>query len=62
MPSCQPVILPACCLDSCLAVHRANVLARQHESTSAIKADSELSCQRERVLASKPAIVLFVSA
>ncbi|MCP9801803.1 hypothetical protein KBY67_13730 [Synechococcus sp. RedBA-s] len=62
LPSCQLESLPACCLDCWLAVHRPIVLARQQESTPASKADSELSCQRERVLASKPAIVLSVEA
>ena len=62
MPSCHLAALPACCLDSWLAANRAIMVARQHASTPASKANSVLSCQREIVLAGKPAIVLSVEA
>jgi hypothetical protein len=62
MSSSQLADMPARCLDSWLAEHHASVLDCRQACMPVSKADSELSCQLEIVLASKPAIVLSVGA
>lgn len=62
MPSCQPAVWIAGWLSIVPSCRYGSMKAGQQASMPASGADSELACHRERVLASKPAIVLSVEA